>query len=57
MLCCTKKKGAQFRKIVEIDELNEDEINAIIHFAFDYTVKNNTGFSVQDLLSFFVGRT
>ena len=47
-----EKKGAQFPKLVEIDELNEDEMNAIINFAFDYTVKNNTGFNVQDLLTF-----
>ena len=46
-----ERRGMQPQKVIEINDIDNDIIDAIICFAFDYTVRNNTGFSVQDLLS------
>jgi len=47
------KRGLETYKYCEISDLNENIIDGFIEFAFQYTVSNNTGFSIPDILAYF----
>ena len=45
------KRGSEHYKMLEIWDM-DDKIDSFLQFAFDYTVSNNIGFSINDLISF-----
>ena len=45
------KRGLEQHKMLEIWDM-DDKIDYFLQFAFDYTVSNNTSFSINDLISF-----
>ena len=46
-------RGPSACKHLGICDIDDEYINSIIEFAFEYTVANHSGFSIPDLLSFF----
>jgi hypothetical protein len=47
------KRESGLYKYYDICDLDDDIVDGFLEFAFQYTVSNNTGFSVPDILAYF----
>jgi len=47
-----EQRGVQPHKILEIYDMTNEEIDCFFEFAFEFTIANGTGFSVNDLANF-----